>query len=78
MIASCFQYIVHSYEFSTVEKQLNSRSTEAEFLDVIGSFPPCYIHSHLYYGFYPSPPPPKQKLFETCLPCKHCIWKPQV
>jgi hypothetical protein len=37
LIASCFQYFVHSYEVSTAEIQLNSRSTEAKFLDVIGT-----------------------------------------
>ncbi len=57
-------------------------STEAEFLEVIGtklkSFPPCYSLSHLLKDYNPPPPTNEQKRHETGLYCKHFIRKPQV
>ncbi len=46
--------------------QCTGHRPEAEFVDVIGTkllrFFLLAIHSHLYYGFYPPPPPSVLKL----------------
>jgi hypothetical protein len=53
-------------------------STEAEFLEVIGTKVfRLAIQSPLQMNFTP-PSPLEQKWFETGLQCKHCMWKLQV